>query len=173
MVHILSRAKSAFLSMTTVFILEQMESVFKDKSDKVIPTFILLIIYCGHAYLRISFTALQCMRLALKVGFYFNFSKEAKLFVCLFLWQYRKEIDQQSFRCKKIIYLGKNALFKSFFFTKWSSNLCCVLWSLFCVCPWQLIWSLKENIRGFKAEITFKLFCQQIILYSLATHQST
>ena len=57
MVHILSRAKSAFLSMTTVFILEQMESVFKDKSDKVIPTFILLIIYCGHAYLRISFTA--------------------------------------------------------------------------------------------------------------------
>ena len=43
-----------------------------------------------------------------------------------YMRQYRKEIHQQSFRCKKIIFFGKNALFKSFF-TKWSSDFCCGL----------------------------------------------
>ena len=43
------------------------------------------------------------------------------------MWLYRKEIHQQWYQYKKIIYFGKNALFKSFF-TKWSSDLCCVFW---------------------------------------------
>ena len=46
--------------------------------------------------------------------------------------QYMKEIHQQSFRCKKIIYFSKNALFKSFFeaFVLYIHELQVLLWQV-------------------------------------------
>ena len=43
-----------------------------------------------------------------------------------FLWKYRMEIYQQSFRCNKTIYFSKKCPFQIFFW-KWSSDMCCCI----------------------------------------------
>ena len=43
---------------------------------------------------------------------------------CFSVWQYKKEIHQQWYRCMKTIYFSKKCPFQ-IFFCKWSSYMCC------------------------------------------------
>lgn len=68
--------------------------------------------------------------------------------------QYRKEIHQQSFRCKKIIYFSKNALFKYFFFQ--NGVVTCAVKCFLSKMITSLCWS--ENFLKMKAHFETAFF---------------